>query len=141
MERGRPTKYTEELANRICEIVATNPEGLPTLCKKFPELPTSETIRVWRWTKQDFSVKYTEAKRFQAEIMAESIEEIIEDTKQYTYYDENNVKKLDAGMLGLARLTVDSRKWHASKLAPKIYGDKQHIETTVKHEEQLKDLE
>lgn len=138
---GRPTLYSEELADRICEIVATHPEGLPTLCKRFDELPTSETIRVWRWSKPEFSAKYAEAKRFQAEIMAESIEDIIDETAEFIYFDENGIRRLDTGILGHARLRVDSRKWHASKLAPKIYGDKQQTEVTVKHEESLKDLE
>ena len=137
---GRPTKYTLELAEKICNIVATNPVGLPTICKMFPELPTAETIRVWRWEKSDFSAKYAEAKRFQAEIMAESIEDIIEETKLHMHANDEGNLTLDSGILGLARLTVDSRKWTASKLAPKIYGEKQQVTTTVKHEETLEDL-
>lgn len=140
MAGGRPTKYTPELANRICEIVATNPEGLPTLCKKFEELPTPDTIRRWRWDLPEFSAKYAEAKRFQAEIMAESIEDVIDETLNAVYY-ENGAAKVDGGIIAQARLRVDSRKWTASKLAPKIYGDKQQVISTVKHEENLKDLE
>lgn len=140
---GRPTKYTPELADRICEIVATNPQGLPTICRNFPELPTAETIRVWRWEKTDFSVKYTEAKRFQAELMAESIEEVTEELLKCAYTDDaTGASKLDSGMVGYARLVIDSRKWQASKLAPKIYGDKLQTDTnvTVKHESDLKSL-
>ena len=121
---ARPTSYNQEIADRICHVVATNPVGLPTICKMFPELPSPDCIREWRWKFQEFAVKYAEAKRFQAEIMAESIEDIIDETKQFMYTDEHGNLKLDSGVLGLARLTVDSRKWTASKLAPKIYGDK-----------------
>lgn len=138
---GRHSIYTDELADRICEIVATNPEGLPVLCKKFPDLPTPDTIRRWRWDRPIFSAKYAEAKRFQAEIMAESIEDIIDETAEFIFFDEHGNRRLDTGILGHARLRVDSRKWHASKLAPKIYGDKQQTEVTVKHEESLKDLD
>jgi hypothetical protein len=127
---GRPSLYTEELADRICEIVATNPQGLPTLCKKFEGLPTAETIRVWRWEKPLFSAKYAEAKRFQAEILAESIEDITDDLSTNSYQDENGITRIDSGIVAVARLIVDSRKWTASKLAPKIYGDKRQPEET-----------
>ena len=140
MAVGRPSIYTPELADLICKRVATNPVGLPTICKMFPELPSYDTIRVWRWDKPGFSAKYAEAKRFQAELMAESIEDIIDETLQYSYEDGEGVTRLDSGILGHARLRVDSRRWHASKLAPKIYGDKQQTEVTVKHEDGLKDL-
>ena len=140
---GRPTIFTQELTDKICKIVATNPYGLPKLCAMFPELPSYETIRVWRWENKEFSAKYAEAKRFQAEIMAESIEDIIDETMIYLYEDEG-VTKIDSGIIAQARLRVDSRKWTASKLAPKIYGDNSRIEskvTVIPHEERLKDLE
>lgn len=125
---GRPSIYSEELADKICQIVATNPDGLPKLCKRFDEMPAADTIRQWRWTKPHFSLKYAEAKRFQAELMAESTEEIIDELSQYEFCDKDGAMRLDSGMVARARLLVDSRKWHASKLAPKIYGDKANSE-------------
>jgi hypothetical protein len=125
---GRPSIYSEELADKICQIVATNPDGLPKLCKRFDEMPAPDTIRQWRWTRPDFSSKYAEAKRFQAELMAESTEEIIDELSQYEFCDKDGAVRLDSGMVARARLLVDSRKWHASKLAPKIYGDKANTE-------------
>ena len=121
---GRPSIYSEELANRICEVVATNPNGLPTLCKKFDFMPDPDTIRVWRWTKPLFSAKYTLAKQHQAELMAESSEDVIEELASYEFVDKEGATRLDSGMVAKARLLIDTRKWHASKLAPKIYGDK-----------------
>jgi hypothetical protein len=140
-KQGRPTIYSEELANRICQIVATNVEGLPTLCNKFDEMPHEDTIKQWRWEKPLFSAKYAEAKRFQAELMAESLEELMRDAEKDAFHDEHGNRRLDSGLLGLARLRVDTRKWQASKLAPKIYGDKQTVSTTVTHESTIKDLE
>ena len=61
--------------------------------------------------------------------MAESIEDVIEEYAQFVYHDDNGNKHLDSGLLGLARLTVDSRRWHASKLAPKIYGERKTEDT------------
>lgn len=140
---GRPSKYTPELAEIICKIVATNPLGLPRLCAMFDEMPNPDTIRVWRWEKAEFSAKYAEAKRFQAELMAESIDEVYESLGAHYYHDKDGALRVDSGLVAHARLMIDSKKWMASKLAPKIYGDKMQSETTVvvKHEDALKDLE
>lgn len=42
-----------------------------------------------------------------------------------------------------SRLRIDTRKWIAAKLAPKIYGDKMVSESrvTISHEDALKELE
>lgn len=133
MAGGRPTKYTPELADRICQLVATHPIGLPRLCKMYDELPSYETINVWRWEKPGFADKYTQAKSRQAEMMVESIEDVAVELLNNAYVDEHGAKKLDGGLVGQARIVVDSRKWMASKLAPKIYGDRKELEQ-VQHE-------
>lgn len=45
---------------------------------------------------------------------------------------EQGVKEVTEDMLGHRRLQVDTRKWYLSKLAPKKYGDKQHVEVSGK---------
>ena len=135
----RPSIYTEALADRICEIVGTHPVGLPTLCKMFPEIPSYETINVWRWSKKSFADKYAAAKRFQAEMMAESLEAVTDELLDDSYLDKDGVRRVDSGMVARARIITDSRKWTASKLAPKIYGDKQIIEQTTSENEKLKE--
>jgi hypothetical protein len=137
---ARPTTYTPELAERICDLVATNTCGIDILCDKYDDLPNESTVRLWRFKHSEFSMKYAQAKMFQAELMAEMIHQIADSTS--TYFDSEGNERVDSGSVALARLRVDSIKWHASKLAPKIYGDKQQTDTTVtlKHEESIKDL-
>ena len=141
MAGGRPTIYTDELANRICELVATNTDGLPKLCAAYDWMPGDETIRIWRFRNLEFAGKYAQAKRFQAELMAEQVKEIAAE-KAY-YIDADGNQRIDAGFVASQRLQADTVKWLASKLAPKIYGDRQTIEqtVTVKHEDALKELE
>lgn len=128
MAGGRPTIYTPELAERICELVAINPMGLPRLCSKYSEIPHYDTIKAWRRSRPEFSSKYAEAKQFQAEILAESIEDVCDELDLCTFVDEHGNKRIDSGLVAQARLKVDSRKWTASKLAPKIYGDRKELE-------------
>jgi hypothetical protein len=134
---GRPSIYSEELANRICDVVAANPMGLPKICEKYPDLPHPDTIREWRWTKDGFSLKYARAKALQAEMMAESLEDVIDETEKAVWFD-HGVPKIDSGIIAQARLRVDTRKWFASKLAPKIYGDQKRVEELEGENERVK---
>ena len=138
---SRPTMYSIELAEKICETIATHTEGLPTLSKMYQWFPDELAIRVWRFKHPEFASMYTQAKQFQAELLAEQVREIAAE-KAY-YIDAEGNQRVDSGFIASQRLQADTVKWLASKLAPKIYGDRQTIEqtVTVKHEDALKELE
>lgn len=121
---GAPTIYTEELADRICELVATHTLGTNQLCKQHDWMPSEDTIYKWRYRHSSFAEKYALAKSKQAELMVEQIIDISDDKSDDLLYDELGNKKLDPGAIAHRRLQVDTRKWYASKLAPKIYGDR-----------------
>ena len=55
MPAGRPTIYTKELAERICELVATHTIGIKALCKMYDDLPDQHTIKQWRQKNLEFS--------------------------------------------------------------------------------------
>ena len=129
MAGGRPTTYTPELGDKICELVATNTCGLDELCDTYDFMPNESSVRLWRFKHVQFSTKYAQAKMFQAELLAEQIHKI--SSAVLTYHDSEGNERIDSGSVASARLRVDSIKWHASKLAPKIYGDRQTIETTT----------
>ena len=139
MPGGRPTLYSEELIERICFLTATHPVGLKKLCAMYDDIPEHTTIKRWRWENEQFNSRYAKAKMFQAEMMVEELEDLADEVA--TYYDEKGNVRIDSGSVAQQRLRCDNRKWTAAKLAPKIYGDRQQITTTVKHEENLKDLE
>lgn len=56
--------------------------------------------------------------------MAEDTVNIADDGRSDTYIDADGVKRTDQDVIARSRLRVDARKWYASKLAPKKYGDK-----------------
>ncbi len=136
---GRPTKYNQAMADLICERVGTHTHGLPKLCEMFDDMPSHETVKQWRYKYDDFSANYARAKMKQAELMAEELNRIASET--HTYTDAEGNKRYDAGFTAAQRLKIDTIKWQATKLAPKIYGDRtQNTVTVVKHEDVLKDL-
>ncbi len=138
---GRPTIYSEELAEKICQIVAINPVGYRTLENLYEEIPHYSTLLAWRRKYPWFSERYLEAKRFQAEILVEDIDDLIPNRIIY-YLDEKGQERIDSPSAGLLIAKINNRKWTAAKLVPKLYGERQQVDTTVtiKHEDALKDL-
>lgn len=78
---GRPSIYSDELSQLICEKIATHAISIRKLCQMYPELPNHDTISVWRWRYPDFSDRYLAAKRSQAELMFDDCLEIADDGK------------------------------------------------------------
>lgn len=68
---------------------------------------------------------YARAKELRADVLADEIVSISDESTVETRYEGENVRLvLDATAVARNRLRVDARKWVASKLRPRIYGDK-----------------
>lgn len=126
MPFGRPSLYTPELGDRICELVATNECGLDELCELHDWMPNESSVRLWRFKHLDFSTKYLEAKQQQAQLFAEQTFNIAR--QKATYIDAEGNERVDQGHVAWQKMNVGLRQWHASKLAPKVYGDQKQIE-------------
>lgn len=55
--------------------------------------------------------------------MVDEIIEIAGDSSRDTCIDEDGIERTDHGVINCSRLCVDTRKWYASKVLPKKYGD------------------
>jgi hypothetical protein len=124
--RARKTKprivRTEDLLTQIFERVA-NGESLNKICSE-PGMPARKSF--YEWVAQDETVlrRYEFAMTMRADTYAEQTIEISDDSRADKYIDENGREVTNHEVVNRARLRVDARKWYASKLAPKKYGDK-----------------
>lgn len=121
-QMGRPTDYTDEVGDLICELVASCTYGLEKICKLNPQLPDKATVNRWRHRFPDFRARYALAKCEQADLLAEECLDIADDDRQdiKLTFDLNEVCNTE--FIARSRLRVDTRKWLASKLLPKQYG-------------------
>jgi len=118
---GRPSTYTEEMGNLICDKL-TEGISLRKLCMS-DDFPNASTVYVWLDRFPEFAEKYVCAREAATEDMLEDILEIADHPT------------LDAQE---KRVRIDARKWAMGKLKPKKYGDKQIVDVGNKEGETLK---
>lgn len=121
MPAGRPSKYSEELATEICAEICSSSKSLRTICNGL-DLSVASVL-TWLKEKPEFLAQYTRAKEEQADFLIEEMLEIADDGTKDTMITEFGVKE-DKEWTGRSKLRVETRKWLASKLKPKKYGDK-----------------
>ncbi|EHD12905.1 hypothetical protein CIN_21510 [Commensalibacter intestini A911] len=107
---ARPSKYSEELVNKICERIADG-ESLRAICRE-DGMPDHNTVIRWKNEKPEFCSQYARAREDQADGLFDQAIDMLKE--QHV----DNVK------VQSAKLNFDIIKWTAGKLAPKKYGDK-----------------
>lgn len=133
MPAGRPTDYTQEKADVICERLADG-ESLRTICDD-EDMPARSTVFRWLSLHKEFSDQYARAKEVQAEVLADELISIADDGR-----NDWMERKTDEGdhlgwrengeAIRRSALRIDTRKWVAAKLLPKKYGEKVRQEIT-----------
>jgi hypothetical protein len=103
---ARPSIFSEELAAEICKRLSSG-MSLRKICSE-NDMPNISTIMDWLSKNETFSAQYARAREAQAETLADQIVDLVD--------EEDDPAK--------ARVRMDARKWFASKVAPKKYGDK-----------------
>lgn len=104
---GRPTDFTEELAETICDRLAAG-ASLFEVCAG-PDMPSERTVMRWLRDDADFRRAYAIAREVQAERL------LCEATDVSRNADRETVAQ--------ARLLVSTLRWRAGKMAPRVYGD------------------
>lgn len=122
---GRPTKYSPAVAQKICELIASG-KTLKQIDED-PKLPSESTIMSWLsdGRHREFLEQYARAREAYADKLAAETLEIADDSSEDLRTDPKTGAEItDHEVVARSRLRVDTRKWLASKLAPKKYGDK-----------------
>lgn len=123
MPGGRPSTYNTDTADAICARLVEG-ESLRSICRD-EAMPCTVTVFKWLREHPEFASQYARAREEQAETLAAEIVEIADETEVRATTDGEEVRlALDPTAVARNRLRVDARKWVASKLKPKVYGDK-----------------
>lgn len=113
---GRPSLYTLELGEEICQRIAEG-ESLRTICA---EDAYPDRVTVLRWLNQhpDFATIYAQAREAQGDVMDEKILSTADACTNETAAAD--------------RVKIAAYQWRAERLKPKAYGTKVTSEVTGK---------
>lgn len=123
----------EEIIEWICSGKSVNSI---LLCKK-DSMPSHTTFYAWVKNDANLYAKYARALKVRADVHVEQIIDIADDSSQDTKIVYNasgmEIEVEDKEYTSRSKLRVEARKWAASKMNPKKYGDK------VEHDVQVTD--
>lgn len=105
---GRPSSYTKKLGDMICLRIIEG-ESLRRICQD-PGYPDKATVFRWLSARQSFRDQYAHAREAQADTFVDEIQDIADE------------KCKDMVAVQRNKMRIDSRKWLATKLRPKVYG-------------------
>lgn len=112
MPAGRPSTYTDEIADQICDRLQ-NGESLRQICRD-ESMPDRTTVYRWRGDRSEFATKYARAREAQGDYMDDLI------------YDE--ALACTTENFQVARVRIGAYQWRAAKLKPREYGERQSVE-------------
>lgn len=124
-KNGRPTIFDQDLADRICSQLADG-DSMRTVCKA-EDMPCKATLFNWIRTNEHFLDQYTRAKQESADALTDEMLDIADDASNDWMLNndkDNEGYKVNGDHIQRSRLRIETRKWLASKLKPKKYGDK-----------------
>jgi hypothetical protein len=107
-QRGRPSLYTPETADRICDRLADG-ESLKAICRS-PGMPSARAVLSWAATRPEFRGQYD----FAREIGRETIGHDVLAIADGLFTSADAVRD--------ARRKIDALKWRFGRMAPKRRG-------------------
>lgn len=116
---ARPSIYSDELADAICEAIATGQHSgaLHRILERRDDFPAEGTVYRWLDEKPAFKEKYLRARERQ----------------QHRESDECIVIADEAVDPNKARVQIAARQWRAAKLAPKTFGERVEHAGEIEH--------
>ena len=111
---GRPSIYSDEIASQVWVLLAAG-HSLRKICTD-PRNPCRTTIYQWIQDNADFAHQYARAREMGADAWFDKLTELAESVTPETAAAD--------------RVKADILKWAASKLRPRVYGDRVTNEVT-----------
>ncbi len=121
--------YSNEEINDIFNkilIEIENGRALRKILKDDENMPSTQTFYKWIDEDELKSKQYARACEVRADAIFDDIIEIADDSS-YDAIVTDNGEIINSEFVARSRIRIDARKWIASKLNPKKYGDKTDI--------------
>src|SRR5208337_163169 len=120
----RPLVPNAELTRAIALEIATNTCSIGHLCDRNKHWPTYRMFYRWLVEHQEFADAYANAKRAQIQLLVDEIVQIADFSHEDDKFASDGSLVPNKEYIARSRLRIDTRKWMAAKLIPRLYGDR-----------------
>tara|TARA_R110000851_G_scaffold146929_3_gene286721 strand:+ start:317 stop:829 length:513 start_codon:yes stop_codon:yes gene_type:complete len=121
---GRPTLYSEAVADMICEVIERDGRSMQELCDEYSFFPAKKgSIYAWSNKHKYFNDRFLRATRVQMHVRLDDIDHWINSNKQDFAEDKNGRLIQNNGFANRLRAKMHFGMWRASKLLRETYGD------------------
>ena len=124
---GRPTNYSQEIADKICEQLAQG-ISLRTVCLD-DDMPSPASVFNWLRIHKEFLEQYQRAKDESTDALYEGLSDLGDNAIDLS---QSVDPKSSSAVVNAVKLKADNLKWMMSKMKPKKYGDKIDMTTNGK---------
>lgn len=121
LPHGRPSKYTIEIAQEICERLSKG-EPLAQICRD-EHMPATRTVSDWKTAHDGFSADFTRARDDGYDAIAMECLAIADDIGRDTINTETG-ERANTEWISRSKLRVETRLKLLAKWDPKRYGEK-----------------
>jgi len=118
-KRGRPSKYSTEVANKICDLLS---EGTPlrAICR-LDDMPDWRTVYEWIERDEAFSGRVARAREHGVEAIAQDTLAMIDEEPRYVE-DAKGGARIDPAYIQWTKLRTEQRMKLLSCWSPNRYG-------------------
>lgn len=124
---GRPSTFTQEIADRICERLADG-EPLRQICRD-EEMPAWRTVYDWKDADEGFAARIARAREAGHDAIAQDCLDIADETAFDTLQTEHGDRP-NTEWISRSKLRIETRLKLLAKWDPKRYGERQTTELT-----------
>lgn len=110
---ARPSKYTPEVVDRICEGLIEGSSLRQLCCQE--GMPSRATILRWANDKPEFQKRYQLACQIRAEGLADDMIDIADDASR-DWKQVGNRRVLNKDVIRRDRLRIKTRKWMVNRM-------------------------
>ncbi|MDQ0558695.1 hypothetical protein QO004_000470 [Rhizobium mesoamericanum] len=132
---SRLSDYTEELASKICEMIADG-KSLRSICRD-EGMPSKSTVFGWLADERysSFRTKYALAREAQADTLFDEMLDIADDGSNdwmEKKFGEETRWVENGEAMRRSDIRIKTRQWMAAKMRPKVYGDRLDLDVNAK---------
>lgn len=131
-DKEKRARASRRAFERICDRIAAGEAVKQITADKKASMTERNFYYMLRAGDDDLFQRYARAREIQADRMAEEIIEIADDATndfmEKRGKDGRKKVEFNSENVNRSRLRIDTRKWLAGKLKPKVYGEKQVVD-------------